>query len=72
MNKTFKLYGIIFIIVMVLLVLLEMGKSEVVDWRKNYDTSEKSPFGLYVFDQEIPKLLNNKLEKVEKSPVNIL
>ncbi len=68
MNKTFKLYGIIFIIVMVLLVILEMGKSEVVDWRKNYDTSEKSPFGLYVFDQEIPKLLNNKLEKVEKSP----
>ncbi|MFC6269288.1 DUF4350 domain-containing protein [Frigoriflavimonas asaccharolytica] len=68
MNKTFKLYGIIFIIVMVVLVLLEMSKAEVIDWRKNYQTKEKSPFGLYIFDQEAPKLLNNKLKKVALSP----
>ena len=68
MNKTFKLYGIIFIIVMVLLVLLEMSKADVVDWRKNYDTSERSPFGLFIFDKEAPKLFNNKLNKVSQSP----
>lgn len=68
MNKTFKLYGIIFIIVMVLLVLLEMSKAEVVDWRKNYDVSEKSPFGLFIFDKEAQKLLHNQLTKIALSP----
>lgn len=70
MNKTFKLYGIIFIIVMVLLVLLEMSKADVVDWRKTYQTDKKSPFGLFIFNQEIDKLLNNKLTRVESSPYN--
>ena len=68
MNKTFKLYGIIFIIVMVLLVLLEMSKADVVDWRKNYEVDSKNPFGLYIFDQEASKLLNNQLSKVDVSP----
>lgn len=53
---------------MVLLVLLELSKAEVVDWRKNYDTDSKSPFGLYIFDQEVSKLLNDQLTKVEVSP----
>lgn len=70
MNKTFKLYGIIFIIVMVLLVLLEMSKAEVVDWRKTYQTDKKSPFGLFIFNQEIDKLLNNQVSRVELSPYN--
>lgn len=70
MNKTFKLYGIIFIIVMVLLVLLEMSKADVVDWRKTYQTDKKSPFGLFIFNQEIDKLLNNQLTRVESSPYN--
>ena len=68
MNKTFKLYGIIFIIVMVILTILEFSKNEVTDWRKNFDTEKKSPFGLFVFDQEAKKLLGNDFKKITVSP----
>lgn len=70
MSKTFKLYGIIFIVIMVILGFLELSKKDVTDWRKNYDPSEKTPFGLYIFDQEINTLLNSKVTKTEKSPYN--
>lgn len=68
MNKTFKLYGIIFIIVMVILAILEFSKNEVTDWRKNFDTEKKSPFGLYVFNQEAQKLLGDTIKKITVSP----
>lgn len=68
MNKTFKLYGLIFIIVMVVLALLELSKSEVTDWRKNFDVNEKSPFGLYIFSKEANHLLNNKVKRTDLSP----
>jgi hypothetical protein len=68
MNKTFKLYGLIFIIVMAVLALLELSKSEVTDWRKNFDVTEKSPFGLYVFSQEVDHLLNGKVKRTDLSP----
>jgi len=68
MNKTFKLYGIIFIIVMVILAILEFSKNEVTDWRKNFDAEKKSPFGLYVFDQESQKIFGDTIKKVTASP----
>lgn len=83
MNKTFKIYALIFIIVMVILALLEVNKKEVTDWRKNFDVNEKSPFGLFVFNQEVKDLFKNNLKKVDvtaydyynenqKKPHNIL
>lgn len=68
MNKTFKLYGIIFILVLGILALLELNKTEVTDWRKSFDVNEKAPFGLYVFQQEVNVLLNSKVRKIEKTP----
>ena len=68
MNKTFRLYGIIFIIIMVILAILEVNKTEVTDWRKNYDINEKTPFGLFVFNKEVDGLLQNKLSRIEASP----
>ncbi len=68
MNKTVKLYGLIFIIVMVVLALLELGKSEVTDWRKNFDVNEKTPFGLFVFSKEVDHLLQNKVKRTDLSP----
>lgn len=68
MNKTFKLYGTIFIIMMVLLALMELNKSEITDWRKNFDVNEKSPFGLFVFNKEINHLFQNKIKQSKVSP----
>ncbi|KPH11310.1 DUF4350 domain-containing protein [Chryseobacterium sp. ERMR1:04] len=68
MNKSFKIYAVIFIVVMVILALLEVNKKEVTDWRKNFDTNEKSPFGLFVFDHEAKDLFKNKLKKIDQTP----
>ena len=46
MNKTFKLYAVIFVVVLAIIALLEANKTETTDWRKNFDVTKKSPFGL--------------------------
>lgn len=68
MNKTFKIYALIFIIIMVILALLEINKKEVTDWRKNFDVDKKSPFGLFVFNREAKDLFKNNLLKIEDAP----
>lgn len=83
MNKTFKIYAVIFIIIMVIWALLEVSKKEVTDWRKNFDVNEKSPFGLFVFNKEVKDLFKNNFTKIDvaaydyyseknKKPHNIL
>lgn len=68
MNKTFKTYAVIFIVVMIVLALLEVNKKETTDWRKNFDINEKSPFGLFVFNNEAKDLFENNLKKIEQIP----
>ncbi|MGD1319092.1 DUF4350 domain-containing protein [Chryseobacterium sp. 2R14A] len=68
MNKTFKIYAVIFIIIMVILALFEVNKKEVTDWRKNFDVNQKSPFGLFVFNKEVKDLFKNKLSKIDVTP----
>lgn len=68
MNKTFKIYAVIFIVVMVILALFEVSKKETTDWRKNFDVDKKTPFGLYVFNEEVKGLFNNNLKKIDQAP----
>lgn len=68
MNKTFKIYAVIFIIVMIILALLEVNKKETTNWRKNFDINEKSPFGLFVFNNEAADLFKGSLKKIEQTP----
>lgn len=68
MNKTFRIYAVIFIVVMVILALLEVNKKETTDWRKNFDINEKSPFGLFVFDNEAKDLFKTHLKKIDRAP----
>lgn len=68
MNKTFKIYAVIFIVVMIVLALFEVNKTESTDWRKNFDINQKSPFGLFVFNNEINTLFKNNVKKVSQTP----
>ncbi|KFF21239.1 hypothetical protein [Chryseobacterium sp. JM1] len=68
MKKTFKIYAVIFIVVMVILALLEVNKKERISWRKNFNIEEKSPFGLFVFNNEAKDLFKNNLRKIEEAP----
>lgn len=70
MNKTFKIYGIIFLLVLLLIAFLQVNKTEVINWSKNYKLDSKSPFGLFVFYQEADKIFGKNLEKSAYSPYN--
>lgn len=68
MNKTFKIYGVLFAVVMVLLILFKLNKPQTINWHKSYDPTEKSPFGTFVFDKELSGLMENKLTRTNRSP----
>lgn len=53
---------------MVILALFEVNKKETVDWRKNFNVNEKSPFGLFIFNNEAKELFKNDLKKIDQSP----
>lgn len=68
MNKTSKIYAAIFIIIMVIYAVFEVNKKEVVDWRKNFDVDQKSPFGLFVFNKEVNDLFKNNISRINVNP----
>lgn len=68
MNKTIKFYGILFLVVMILLGLLIGSKKEITDWSKNFDITKKTPFGLFVFNEEAEEIFNHQLERIYVSP----
>ncbi|KAF2516518.1 DUF4350 domain-containing protein [Flavobacterium foetidum] len=64
MNKNIKIYIGILVFVFTLILLADKGKPKEIDWRPTYDTADKIPFGLYVFDHEIKGFFKN--QKVER------
>lgn len=68
MNKTLKLYLALFIVLLALWAVFQVNKTEITNWSKNYGIKEKSPFGLYIFNEEAPQLLGNKLTKINEKP----
>lgn len=68
MNKNFKIFAVIAIVVMVIWALFGVNKTEGTDWRKNFKTYQKSPFGLFVFNSEIKDLFKNKVKKINETP----
>ncbi|WP_027383513.1 hypothetical protein [Epilithonimonas caeni] len=68
MNKTFKIYAIVFIIILILVAMFSGNRKSALDWRKSFDVDKKTPFGLYIFNQESAGLFHGKLEKVRASP----
>ena len=72
MNNVTKVYIGILAVVIAFLAFLELNKTPIIDWSLNYDLEEKSPFGLYVFNEESESFFDNKLEKTTKSPYESL
>lgn len=68
MNKTLKIYGILFVVVLIILAIFVGNKKEVTDWRKNFKVDKKTPFGLFVFNKEVDYLLGNEVSRSEESP----
>lgn len=69
MNKLTKFYLFLLLLLIVLISFLESSKPKIINWEPNYNTNKKSPFGLYIFDQELKNILKkNKLERLSVTP----
>lgn len=65
MNKTFKIYIAILVVIFALIIMADRNRPKPIDWRPTYSVNDKIPFGLYVFDKEAKGLLKNqKIERV--------
>lgn len=67
-NTVLRWYILIFSCLTIVFTLLEFSKTEVTNWSRNLSPDKKSPFGLYVFDQEAPRLFKGKFYKIGDSP----
>jgi hypothetical protein len=68
MDKILKIGGIVFVVALLIYALASLGKDETTQWDKNFDSSSRSPFGLYVFNKEVKNLFKDKFEKTSQPP----
>lgn len=70
MNKNLKIFGILVLIAAVFVFLISQYSSSnrQINWQKNFDPRQKSPYGLYIFNQEADKLLHDKLKRTGDTP----
>ena len=60
MNKSIKIYIAILVLIFVLIFIASPNEPKPIDWRPTYSVNDKIPFGLYVFDKEINKILKSQ------------
>ena len=69
MDKTLKMFIAALIGVIILIVIVDMYKTEPTDWRPAYSLDDKKPLDLYVFNHEVEKLFpNEQLKRVTVTP----
>ena len=72
MGKSVKIYGFFIVILLTLLVVNDYSKPIEISWEKSFDTSDKMPFGLYIFDNEVKDLFKKRDFRVSnKSPYEL-
>ena len=69
MPKTVKIYSALFFLLMLAFVVDDMTTKKKIDWNPNFESSSKSPFGLFVFKEELASLFSqNTVEIAKKTP----
>ena len=59
MDKSLKIYIVILILLLIAIIVADSNKPVPVDWSPTYGIKDKIPYGLYVLDAELPKILKN-------------
>src|SRR5690554_7330509 len=73
MKSDYIKYGIYFALAALFVLLLQFYFPNPINWKRNFNTQSKDPYGLYVFNRELPQLLSGqKLEKTALSPYEFL
>lgn len=68
MSKSIRIYLVLLGIVILVLALLQLNKTEIIDWRKSFEIDSKSPFGIFIFNEEVDDLLDYKVERINETP----
>ena len=53
MDRSVKIYAFFIVLLLALLLVNDSSKPLKISWERTFDSSDKMPFGLYVFDNEI-------------------
>jgi hypothetical protein len=72
MDKSLRIYVIILLLLLVVIIALDVNKPKPINWEPTYAINDKIPLGLYVLDQELPKLTNQKITKIGTSAYEYL
>lgn len=69
MNQSVRTYLIMLVVVVTAIIVLDSTKPKPINWAPTYSISDKIPFGLYVFNQEMKSILKiDTLEQVNVTP----
>ena len=64
MSKSIKIYISVLVFILILILVSDYNKPKPIDWRPTYSVNDKIPYGLYVFDKEIGRIL--KKQKIQR------
>lgn len=56
MNRKVTLYVVLIVVVLAIIIIIDATRPKPIDWSQTYDPNDKIPFGLFVFDKELPSL----------------
>ncbi|WP_297332373.1 DUF4350 domain-containing protein [Flavobacterium sp.] len=58
MNRKVSIYVVLIVVVLAIIIIIDATRPKPVDWSQTYDPNDKIPFGLFVFDKELPALFD--------------
>lgn len=68
MDNKLKIFIGILVLLFVAIIYDDYNKPEPIDWSQTYGLKDKIPFGLYVFDNEFPKMLpQDSIKKIDRT-----
>jgi hypothetical protein len=73
MDRTLKIYIGFLLLLLAGIVIIDINRPKPIDWTPTYDTKDKNPFGLAVFNDQLPELVQNqKINKINITPYEYL
>jgi len=69
MSRLLKIYIGILVLLIATIITININAPKPINWTPTYDTKDKIPMGLYIFDQEMPNVLKgSKINKMTVTP----
>jgi hypothetical protein len=69
MGKNIKILIFFLVLILVLIIFADSNKTKPINWRQTYGITDKIPFGLKVFNEEVDELFKKQnLEKFSETP----